>query len=97
LVYEKRLNDFSELALELRALDFDSGIRVPGTHDGKPCFIFITKKEDEFVVAIYSRKRGASGSEIPDQRLVLKVYQEVGLLTKLLEKEASDPLEAYSY
>jgi hypothetical protein len=48
-------------------------------------------------MALYSGKRGNSGSEVPDRRLMLKEYGEIGPLMKFLEGEALDPLEAYSY
>jgi hypothetical protein len=97
LVYEKRLNTLSELAKELRTLDFDGGVRVQGRYGGEPCFIFITRPSGSFIVALYSGKKGASGMEVPDRRLMLKEYLEVGPLMKFLEGEALDPLEAYSY
>jgi hypothetical protein len=97
LVYEKRLDTLAELAEELRTLDFDAGIRMQGRYGGEPCFIFVTKDGGDFVVALYSGKRGESGIEVPDRRLMLKEYKEVGPLMKFLEGEAMDPLEAYSY
>jgi hypothetical protein len=97
MVYEKRLNTLGELAEELRALDFDGGIRVQGRHAGKPCFIFVTKAGEIFTMAVYSGKRGASGSEIPDRKLMMKEYKEVAPLMKFLEEEAISPFEAYSY
>lgn len=97
MVYEKRLNTLPELAEELRTLDFDGGIRVQGRYGGEPCFIFITKSGDRFVMALYSGKRGTSGSNVPDRRLMLKEYEGIGPLMKFLEGEALDPLEAYSY
>jgi hypothetical protein len=97
LVYEKRLSTLSELAEELQTLDFDGGIRVQGSCGGEPCFIFITKSGGVFTMALYSGKKGTSGSDIPDRRLMLKEYMEIGPLMKFLEGEALDPLEAYSY
>lgn len=97
MVYEKRLNTLSELAEELRTLDFDGGVRVQGRYGGEPCFIFITRPSGSFTVALYSGKRGASGTEVPDRRLMLKEYAEVGPLMKFLDGKALDPLEAYSY
>jgi hypothetical protein len=97
MVYEKRLNSLPELAEELRTLDFDAGIRVQGKYGGEPCFIFITKSGSKFVMALYSGKRGTSGSDVPDRRLMLKEYEEITPIMKFLEGEALDPLEAYSY
>jgi hypothetical protein len=97
MIYEKRLNTLRELAEELRTLDFDGGIRVQGRHGGEPCFIFVTKSGVSFVMAMYSGKRGTSGSEVPDRRLMLKEYGEIGPLMKFLEGQVLDPLEGYSY
>ena len=97
MVYEKRLSTLQQLADELRTLDFDSGIRVQGRHGGEPCFIFVTKAGDSFTLALYSAKRGGTGVEIPEKRLMLKVYKEIGPLVKFLEGEALDPLQAFSY
>ncbi len=97
MIYEKRLNTLPELAEELRTLDFDGGIRVQGRYGGEPCFIFITRFGASFAMALYSGKRGTSDSEVPDRRLMLKQYEEIGPLMKFLEGEALDPLEAYSY
>jgi hypothetical protein len=97
MVYEKRLNTLSELADELRNLDFDGGVRVQGSYGGERCLIFITKSGDRFVMALYSGKRGTSGLEVPDRRLMLREYEEIGPLMRFLEGEALDPLEAYSY
>jgi hypothetical protein len=97
LVFEKRLDAMPELAEELKNLDFDGGVRVLGSYAGEPCFIFITKAEGMFTVALYTRKKGDSGIEIPDHRLMLKDYEHVGNLMKFLEGEVLLPLEAYSY
>lgn len=97
LVYEKRLGTLQEVAEELETLDFDGGIRVRGSYGGEPCFIFITRAGDEFAMALYSGKKGASGSEIPDKRLMLKEYRSAAPIMKFLEGEALDPLEAFSY
>jgi len=97
LVYEKRLNTKAELGEELRTLDFDAGIRVLGTYEGVPCFIFITKAGESFIAAVYARKRSASGSEVPERRLMLKDYKEIGSLMGFVEERATEPLEAYSY
>jgi hypothetical protein len=97
MVYEKRLNTLPELTEEIRTLDFDGGIRVQGKYGGEPCFIFITKSGARYVMALYSGKRGNSGSHVPDRRLMLKEYEEIEPLMRFLEGEALDPLEAYSY
>ena len=97
MAYEKRLDSLTELADELRTLDFDGGIRVQGRYGGAPCFIFITKAGASFAKALYSERRGASGNEVPDTLLMLKEYKEVEPLLKFLEGEALEPLDAYSY
>ena len=97
MVYEKRLDTLEDLADELRILDFDGGVRIQGRFGGEPCFIFITRASDDFTVVLYSEKKGESGTNVPDRKLMMKEYSEIAPLMKFLEGEALDPLEAYSY
>ncbi len=97
MVYEKRLGNLSELAEELRTLDFDAGVRVRGDHEGRPCFMFVTKAGENFMTALYTTKKGESGQEVPDKRVVLREYKEVDPLLEFLKAGALTPLEAYSY
>ena len=97
MVYEKRLDTLPELAEELRTLDFDAGVRVRGDREGKPCFMFVTKAGENFMMALYTMKKGESGKEVPDKRVVLNEYNKIGPLLEFLKTEALAPLEAYSY
>lgn len=96
-LYEKRLSSLSELSDELKTLDADGGIRIRGTFEGRPCFVFVTKYKDEFGVSVYSIRKGGTGLEVPERPLEFRHFSKSFEVIEFVKGVALEPLEVCSY
>jgi hypothetical protein len=95
LIYEKKLNSFSQIVREAGILDLDGGIRILGRYNAKKCFIFITKAGKGYALAIYDLKKEGK-SLFPNKRLLVKELENYELKS-FLKEVVNKLIIAYSY
>jgi hypothetical protein len=93
--YERRLGSLGEIIKEAEIMDADSGIRVVGSYDGRPCYAFVTRFGKNYTLMVYGRQGGKGGRL--GRRLAATELQGIDELTAALRKIVSARAEAYTY
>lgn len=96
MIYEKKLNSFTEIVRELSILDLDAGIRAMGKYKGKRCFVFITRSASGFTSLVYSI-RSAKKESLPDRRLLAKEFPDLKSAEEFLAEMVVKPVKAFAY
>ncbi len=76
-------------------MDADAGLRILGTHEGRPCYAFVTRFGRTYTLMIYERH--PSRGKAVGRRLVVREQLEIKELKALLRKIAPGRVVAFSY
>lgn len=96
MIYEKKLNSFSEIVRELGIMDLDAGIRAVGKYKSKKCYVFVTRSANGFTSLLYSIKSSKKES-LPDKRLLAKEFPDLKTTEEFLAEVVAKPVKASAY
>jgi len=95
LLYEKQVGSFAQLMKEVRRLDSDAGVRLPGKFRGRRCLIFLTKSVGGYTVIVCAVSKGVQ--PIPGKRLWAEQFARTGELEAFLKDLTKGRVQAFVY
>jgi hypothetical protein len=96
MVYEEEILSLDELFRELSILDMDAGLRIETQYNGKDCYIFITRNNAGYALAIYNTVQKGN-LKIPNERLAFKKFLNSQQLTDYLKQILDSSFRCFRY